>query len=85
MVLPLLRPSVLRGFLWVFVRCIRETTITLMLYGVGTQTVAVTLWFLWVQDTDTPLASAIAIPMVIVAAILTYFVARGTMLRDKVV
>lgn len=80
-VLPLLWPSLARGFLWMFVRSMRDTTIALMLYTVGNQTVAVTLWYLWV-DAEFPLASAIAVPMVIVTTALTFLVAKQTMLVE---
>jgi iron(III) transport system permease protein len=82
-VLPLLWPSFARGFLWSFVRSMRETTTALMLYAAGNQTVAVVLWFLWVEDGDFGLASAIAVPLVLVTSILTYFVAKQTMLAGE--
>jgi iron(III) transport system permease protein len=82
-VLPLLWPSFSRGFLWAFVRSMRETTTALMLYAAGNQTVAVVLWFLWVEQGDFRLASAIAVPLVIVTTLLTYFVARQTMLTRE--
>ncbi len=81
-VLPLLWPSFTRGFLWAFVRSMRETTTALMLYAAGNQTVAVILWFLWVEDAQFGLASAIAVPLVIVTTTLTYFVAKQTMLVE---
>jgi iron(III) transport system permease protein len=82
-VLPLLWPSFARGFLWAFVRAMRETTTALMLYAAGNQTVAVILWFLWVENGDFGLASAIAVPLLVVTMILTYFVARQTMLTAE--
>jgi len=82
-VLPLLWPSFARGFLWAFVRSMRETTTALMLYAAGNQTVAVVLWFLWVEQGDFRLASAIAVPLVVATTILTYFVARQTMLTRE--
>ena len=82
-VLPLLWPSFARGFLWAFVRSMREATTPLMLYAAGNQTIAVILWFLWVENGDFALASAIAVPLVIVTTILTYFVATQTMLTRE--
>jgi len=79
-VLPLLWPSFARGVLWAFVRSMSETTTALMLYVAGNQTLAVLLWFLWVEQAAFGLASAIAVPLVIVTTILTYFVAKQTML-----
>jgi iron(III) transport system permease protein len=80
-VLPLLWPSFARGFLWMFVRSVRDTTVALMLYSVGNQTLGVTLWFLWVEDADFPLASAIAVPLIVVTTGLTFLVAKQTMLQ----
>jgi len=82
-VLPLLWPSFLRGFLQMFIRAMRETTIALILYSAGNQTLAVTLWNLWVEDAQFQLASAIAVPLMLLTIILTYFVANKTMLREK--
>jgi len=82
-VLPLLWPSFARGFLWAYVRAMRETTTALMLYAAGNQTVAVVLWFLWVENGDFPLASAIAVPLLMVTTTLTYFVAKQTMLTRE--
>jgi iron(III) transport system permease protein len=81
-VLPLLWPSFARGFLWMFVRSLRDTSIALMLYAVGNQTLGVTLWFLWMEEAEFGIASAIAVPMVIVTMILTFLVARQTMLVE---
>ena len=82
-VLPLLWPSLARGFLWMFVRSMRDTTIALMLYSVGNQTLGVTLWYLWVEDADFALASAIAVPLMIVTTALTFFVAKQTLLEER--
>ena len=83
-VLPLLWPSFARGFLWSFVRSMRETTIPLMLYAVGNQTFAVVLWHLWVEQSEFRLASAMAVPLMIVTTALTFLVARQTMLVKEV-
>jgi iron(III) transport system permease protein len=81
---PLLWPSFSRGFLWAFVRSLRETTIVLILYTVGNQTIAVTLWRLWMDQAELRLASAIAVPLMIVTTVLTFLVARQTMLGKEV-
>ncbi len=80
--LPLLWASFTRGFVWIFSRSLRETTLTLMLYAVGNQTLSVTLWYLWVEDAKFDVASAIAVPLVIITSVLTFFVARQTMLQE---
>ena len=79
-VLPLLWPSFARGFLSMFVHSMRETTVALMLYTIGNQTIAVTLWNLWAEQAEFALASTIAVPMMLVTTGLTYFVAKQTML-----
>ncbi|MBI2853363.1 MAG: iron ABC transporter permease [Chloroflexi bacterium] len=81
-VLPLIWPSFTRGFLWVAYRSLREATISLMLYAVNNQTLGVTLWVLWVAETDRRLASAVAVPLMIISIVLTILVARKTMLRE---
>jgi len=79
-VLPLLWPSFTRGFLWMFARCLRDTTIALVLYTAGNQTVSVILFFLWVEEGDFRLASAISVPIVLVTMALSFLVSRQTML-----
>ena len=81
-VLPLLWPSFARGFVYMFVRGMRETTMALMLYAAGNQTLAVTLWILWAEEGRLPLASAIAVPMMLITILLSFFVARQTMLVE---
>jgi iron(III) transport system permease protein len=81
-VLPLLWPSFARGFLWMFVRSLSDTTIALMLYAVVNETLGVTLWFLWMEEADFSLASAIAVPLVMVTMALTFLVARQTLLTE---
>jgi iron(III) transport system permease protein len=81
-VLPLLWPSFVRGFVYMFVRGMRETTMALILYAAGNQTLAVTLWILWTEEGRLPLASAIAVPMMLITIVLSFFVARQTMLVE---
>ncbi len=82
-ILPLLWPSFTRGFLWIFVRSISEVTVALMLFAAGNQTLVVVLWFLWQEEGDFPLFSAISVPMVIVLSIFAYGIAKQTMLQEK--
>jgi iron(III) transport system permease protein len=78
--LPLLKTSFGRGALWMFVRNMRDTTIALMLFSVGNQTIAVLLWYLWMEDSNFSAASAIAVPLVLITIGLTFLLARQTML-----
>jgi iron(III) transport system permease protein len=82
-VLPLLWPSFMRGFLWVFVRAISEATMALMLYTTANQTIAVIIWFLWMEDANYPVACAIAVPLVVLSGILAYFVSKEAMLTGE--
>lgn len=81
-VLPLLLPSFARGFLWFFVASMRDTTMALVLYTAGTQTIAVTLWLLWIEDIRLAEASAIAVPMMLITITLSSLVAERTMLQE---
>jgi ABC-type Fe3+ transport system permease subunit len=63
-----------------FVRNMRDTTIALMLFSVGNQTIAVLLWYLWMEDSNFSAASAIAVPLVLITIGLTFLLARQTML-----
>jgi ABC-type Fe3+ transport system permease subunit len=65
-----------------FVRGMRDATIPLMLYTVGNQTLSVTLWNLWVGEGRFALASSIAVPMMIITILLSFLVARKTLLTE---
>ena len=82
-VIPLLWPSFVRGYLWFFVASMRDTTMALVLYTAGNQTLAVTLWFLWMEDMRLAEASAIAVPMMLFTVILTYLVVGRTILKEQ--
>ncbi len=79
--IPLLWPSFVRGFLFCFIRVLRQATIPLMLWSVGTQTLAASLWFLWVYEGFYNVAAAAGVILVIFTSILAYFVAKQTMLQ----
>jgi len=81
-VMPLLWPSFARGFVWFFVATMRDTTMALMLHAAGNQTIAVALWMLWTEEARFADAAAIAVPMMIVTMVLTYIVAKQTMLQE---
>jgi iron(III) transport system permease protein len=82
-VLPLLWPSFIRGFLWMFIRGISEATMALMLYSTKNRTIAVLIWFLWMEDANYPVASAIAVPMIIISGIMAYYISKGAMLMKE--
>lgn len=77
-VMPLLLPSMSRGWIWVFSRSVQETTLALMLYTPGNETIAVRLWLAWTQDADIVFASTMAVFLVLILASLVLFMVRGT-------
>jgi iron(III) transport system permease protein len=83
-VLPLLRPSFLRGFLWVFVSSICNATVPLMLQAYGNQTITVALWNTWFAVSDFPLACAMALPLVVLSLVLALLVGRQSLLVGSV-
>jgi iron(III) transport system permease protein len=46
-VLPLLKPGLLAGWIYVFIVSIRELSASILLYSPGTETVSVVIWELW--------------------------------------
>jgi iron(III) transport system permease protein len=83
-VLPLLWPSFLRGFLWVFVSSICNATVPLMLQAYGNQTITVALWNIWFAVSDFPLACAMALPLVVLSLVLALLVGRQSLLVGSV-
>ena len=83
--LPLVWPSFLRGWLWVCVHSVREVTLALMLVGIGNSTVAVRLWMMVSSSkSDISFACALAILIVAVLSILTFFIGGLTLFRGEV-
>jgi iron(III) transport system permease protein len=82
-IIPLIWPSFARCFLYIFVRALRDATIALMLFAYGNQTIAVMVWFLWTEELDFAFACAISAPLTVLSIILTFFVARQTMLIEE--
>lgn len=69
--LPLLRPAFIRGWLWVLVQSSREVALAVILYVAGNQTISVLLWNTWVSAADFSLASALAVIITLISVTLT--------------
>jgi iron(III) transport system permease protein len=83
--LPLVWPSVLRGWLWVCVHSVREVTLALMLVGIGNSTIAVRLWMMVASSkSDMSFACALAILIVAVLSILTFLIGALTIFHGEV-
>lgn len=82
-VLPLVWPAYSRGWLWMFVHALRDVTIVLMLVSVGNETIGARLWFIWFESANQSHASALSVMLMLASAMLTYFVARQTLLRRE--
>lgn len=82
-ILPLVWPSFLRGWLWVCVHSVREVTLALMLVGVGNTTLAVRLWESWAAGSEVSFAAALAILIVIVLSLMTFFIGRYTIFQGE--
>ena len=46
-VIPLIMPALLAGWIYIFLITFKELSIALLLYSPGSQVVAVTIWELW--------------------------------------
>jgi iron(III) transport system permease protein len=80
-VLPLLWPQFLNGWLWVVAHSARDLTVPLMLMSTGNLVVSSLLWLMW-EHPNAPGAAALAILMVgvLMAVVITvrHFGLRGT-------
>ncbi len=83
-VLPLIRPALARGWLWVFVQAFTETGMAVMLYVMHNDTISVRLWLAWFEDAMPCYASAIAVLLMLVSGGMTYFIARWTLLQEGI-
>lgn len=82
-VLPLLWPAFIRGWLWVFVMALRDVTLSLMLYTVYNDTVGVRLWIIWMEDANFGLGAALAVPLALVSLGLSMIISRPTMVQKE--
>lgn len=82
-VLPILWPAFIRGWLWVFVHALRDVTLALMLFAAYNQTIGVALWQIWMEHGDFELGAAIAVPLMLVSLGLSLLIARPTVSLKK--
>lgn len=77
-VLPILWPAFIRGWLWVFVLALRDVTLSLMLFTVYNETVGVRLWQVWMNEANFKLGAAIAVPLMLLSVGLSLLVVKTT-------
>ncbi|OEU44817.1 MAG: hypothetical protein BBJ60_12480 [Desulfobacterales bacterium S7086C20] len=78
-VLPILWPAFIRGWLWVFIHALRDVTLSLMLFVVYNQTIGALMWQLWMDFGDYGFGAAIAVILMSVSLGLSLLIARPTM------
>lgn len=74
-VVPMLRPALFAGFFLVFIPTLRELTISVLLWGPGTETIGVVVFNLQVAG-ETQAAAAVAVLMLLVAALANFVTRR---------
>jgi len=72
-ILPLIGPSVVNGWMWIALLALREVTMALMLYSTRNVVISTQIWSLW--RADTAQAAALGVVLVIVVAVV-WFLAR---------
>jgi iron(III) transport system permease protein len=80
-VLPIVWPAFTRGWLMVFVHCLRDVTLALMLFTVDNGTIAIALWQFWMVDGDFGLGAALSVPLLLVSLGITSAMARPAMVQ----
>jgi len=76
-VIPLALPSVWRASLWVITHAIREATLAVMLFSTSNMTLGTMLWLAWNNFTNVGQAAALAVCILLLSGIFTYFLARS--------
>lgn len=72
-ILPLIGPSLLNGWMWIALLSLREVTMALMLYSTRNVVISTQIWSLW--RADTAQAAALGVTLVVVIAVI-WFAAR---------
>lgn len=75
-VLPIVWPSVIRGFLWTFIQVARTVTIVLVLISISNLTIGSELWGVWFDNGNYAYAAAASVILACVTGVLTYVVVR---------
>ena len=81
-VLPILWPQFLNGWLWIVAHSARDLTVPLMLLSTSNVVVSSLLWLMW-EHPDLPGASALAMLMVIALMSVVVIVQHGDLLRTR--
>jgi iron(III) transport system permease protein len=68
-ILPLMLPAVIRGWLWIAVRSIGEVPMALLLATSANRTLAVALWQIWTVNANYSLASALAVVLALASGL----------------
>lgn len=68
-VLPLLFPAIVSGWVFVALHAVRETTMALMLYSPGSRVISLLMWDTW-QSGDTSKAAATGVLLMLVTAVI---------------
>jgi iron(III) transport system permease protein len=68
-VLPLLKPGLLAGFIYVMIVSIRELSSSILLYSPGTEVVSIMIWELW-QNGQYVELSALGVMLIIALFVL---------------
>jgi iron(III) transport system permease protein len=80
-ILPLVWPAFSGGWVWVFVHALRDATLTLMLFTVANDTLAVRLWSLWFNEGKPAQAAALAVCLALVSGLLSAGMIRTTLVQ----
>lgn len=81
-ILPLIGPSLINGWMWIALLALREVTMALMLYSTRNVVISTQIWSLW--RADTAQAAALGVVLVVVIAVV-WFSARKFLERRLVV
>ena len=82
MVLPLLKPGLVAGFIYVMIVSIRELSSSILLYSPGTEVVSIMIWELWQNGQHVELSALGVMLIVALLLLVTLGAARRPAVRD---
>ncbi|MER5437820.1 iron ABC transporter permease [Streptomyces sp. NPDC002790] len=80
--LPLLRPTLWKCWLWVFAHALGELPIALLLTSSGNRTLVIVLWDTFTSSVDNPTASALAVVLVVISTAAVWLVNRHSTAKE---
>ncbi|MFI0235722.1 ABC transporter permease [Streptomyces sp. NPDC016845] len=80
--LPLLRPTLWKSWLWVFAHALGELPIALLLTSSDNRTLVVVLWDTFTSSVDNPTASALAVVLVVISTVAVWLVNRRSDMQE---